>query len=93
MKDMTIRNIAAACGGRYKGPVELLDKEVTSVTTDSRKVERGCLFVPIKGTRVDGHDFIPQVMEAGALVTLTEHAEGMPDCPMILVSRTEEAIQ
>ena len=93
MKDMTIRNIAAACGGRYKGPGELLDKEVTSVTTDSRKVERGCLFVPIKGTRVDGHDFIPQVMEAGALVTLTEHAEGMPDCPMILVSRTEEAIQ
>ena len=93
MKDLTIRNIAAACGGRYKGPKELLDREVTAVTTDSRKVAPGCLFVPLKGARADGHDFIPQVMEAGALVTLAEHAEGLPDCPMILVAKTEEAIQ
>lgn len=93
MKDLTIRNIAAACGGQYHGPKELLDREVTSVTTDSRKAETGCLFIPIKGERVDGHDFIPQVMKSGALVTLTEHAEGMPDCPYILVGKTEEAIQ
>ena len=35
MKNMTIRNIAAACGGSYHGPKELLDKEITAVTTDS----------------------------------------------------------
>ena len=93
MKDLTIRNITASCGGRYHGPKELLDREITSVTTDSRRTEEGCLFVPIRGERADGHDFIPQVMESGALVTLTEHAEGMPDCPYIVVEKTSEAIQ
>ncbi len=93
MKDLTIRNIAASCGGTYHGPKDLLDREVTSVTTDSRKAEAGCLFVPMKGERADGHSFIPKVMESGALVTLTEHAEGMPDCPYILVASTADAIQ
>ncbi len=93
MKDLTILNIAAACGGRYHGPKELEDKEVTDVTTDSRKVLKGALYVPIRGERFDGHSFIPAVMEAGALVTLTERAEGMPDCPYILVKDTREALQ
>lgn len=93
MKDLTVRNIAKACGGRYVGPSDLLDLEVTSVTTDSRKAEKGCLFVPIKGERADGHDYIAKVMEAGALVTLTEKEEGVPDVPRICVSSTGEAIQ
>ena len=93
MKDLTIRNIAASSGGTYHGPEELLSREVTSVTTDSRKAEAGCLFVPLKGEKSDGHSFIPQVMEKGALVTLTEREEGMPDCPYILVDSTAEAIQ
>ncbi len=93
MKDLTVKNIAGACGGRYHGPAELLDREVTSVTTDSREAAPGCLFVPMKGAHADGHRFIPQVMEAGALVTLTEHAEGLPACPYILVDSTAAAIQ
>lgn len=94
MKGMTPLNIARACGGTYKGPADIRNTEVTAVTTDSRKVEKGCLFVPMKGERADGHDFIPQVMEAGALVTLTEHADGMPaGCPYILVASCAEAIQ
>ena len=93
MKDLTIRNIARACGGRYHGPEELLDREVAGVEIDSRKIGEGFLFVPLKGEKVDGHSFIPQVMQAGALVTLTEHSEGMPDCPYILTEKNDEAIQ
>ena len=93
MKDLTLRNIAASCGGTWHGPKELLDREVLSVTTDSRKAEAGCLFIPIKGEKADGHDYIAQVMEKGALATLTEHAEGIPDCPYILVESTTDAIQ
>lgn len=93
MKNLTVRNIAASCGGTYHGPKELLDREAASVTTDSRKAGKDCLFIPIRGERADGHDFIAQVMEQGALVTLTEHAEGMPDCPYILVKSTKDAIQ
>ncbi|MDO4619058.1 MAG: UDP-N-acetylmuramoyl-tripeptide--D-alanyl-D-alanine ligase [Lachnospiraceae bacterium] len=93
MKQMTPEMIAKACGGRYHGPEEIKHTEVTSVTTDSRKCEPGCLYIPMRGTRVDGHDYIPQVMEAGALVTLTEHAEGVSEYPYILVKDTAEAIQ
>lgn len=94
MKDLTIRNIAKACRGSYHGPSELLDREVTGVYTDSRAVQPGSLFVPIKGERVDGHSFAGKAMENGALLTLTEHAEGMPaGFPYILVGKTAEAIQ
>lgn len=94
MKGLTPENIAKSCEGTYHGPREILQKEVTAVTTDSRKVEKGCLYIPLKGTRVDGHDFIPQVMKDGALLTLTEHSEGMPkDTPYVLVESTALAIQ
>ena len=72
MKAMSLRQIAAACGGHYYGDKTKLDMEVTGVAIDSRKVEEGFLFVPIKGARVDGHSFIPQVMKKGALCTLSE---------------------
>lgn len=72
MKNMTLANIAAACGGIYHGNEEDLTKEVTSITTDSRKAESGSLFVAIKGERVDGHDFADSVFEKGALCVLSE---------------------
>lgn len=42
------------------------DIEITSIEQDSRKVKNGSLFVAVRGTNVDGHQFIPQVVEAGA---------------------------
>ena len=45
-----------------KGP---LDQEIHGIRIDSRQVGPGKLFVALPGTRVDGHDFIPQVMDAG----------------------------
>ena len=65
MKAMTLREIATACSGHYYGDITKLDMEVTGVAIDSRKVEEDFLFVPIKGARVDGHSFIPQVMGVG----------------------------
>jgi UDP-N-acetylmuramoyl-tripeptide--D-alanyl-D-alanine ligase len=43
-----------------------LPESFSSVTTDSRKIEPGCLFVCLKGDRFDAHDFIPQAIEKGA---------------------------
>ncbi len=90
---MSLREIAAACGGRYYGESAKLEQQVTGVAIDSRKVEQGYLFVPIKGARVDGHTFIPQVMEKGALCTLTEQELGEVPYSYILVESCEQALK
>lgn len=41
------------------------DIEICAIEQDSRKVQAGSLFVAVRGTNVDGHSFIPQVVEAG----------------------------
>ena len=45
---------------------------ITSVQFDSRKVEKGCLFVAVKGTQVDGHEYITQAIEKGAVAIVCE---------------------
>ena len=55
MKNLTLENITKVCNGIYHGPQEKLQEEVTAITTDSRKVEKGGLFVPVVGERVDAH--------------------------------------
>lgn len=93
MKSMSLREIAAACGGQYYGPETNLPLEVTGVAIDSRKIEDGYLFIPIKGARVDGHDFIPQVMEKGALCSLSEKALGDVPYSYIQVSSCTQALK
>lgn len=72
MKNMTLENIARACNGIYVGDENLKTKEITGVEKDSRLIKEGYLYLPFVGNRVDGHDFIPQVFEQGALCTLSE---------------------
>ncbi len=60
----------------FKG-LEILEqhgsaKEVTSICFDSRKAEKGGLFVAVKGTTSDGHQFIPKVISAGVKVIVCE---------------------
>ena len=93
MKHMSLQEIATACGGRYFGDPALLSTEVCGVAIDSRKIEEGYLFIPIKGARVDGHDFIPQVMAAGALCTLSERELAETSHPYILVDHCEQAMK
>ena len=93
MKHMTIQNVTEACHGTFHGNVPFLEQEIQGVAIDSRKIKPGYLFVPIKGAKVDGHTFIPQVMENGALVTLTEHPLEDGPHPYILVDSCEQALK
>ena len=93
MKNLTLKNLALACNGTYVGAKEIEDKEVTCIFTDSRKAEAGGLFVPIKGARVDAHDFIEQVMEKGVLATLSEKDLGEKPFPYILVKSSLTAVK
>ena len=93
MKNMTLNEITQACGGVYHGdPASALQK-VENVATDSRKVEKNGLFIALKGARVDGHSFIPQVMENGALCAVSEEDLGDVSFPWIKVSSCLQALK
>lgn len=93
MKNMSLKQITDACNGTYYGDSQKLPLEVTGVTIDSRKIEQGFLFIPIRGERVDGHTFIPQVMESGALCTLSEKLIEGATYPYILVDSCLQAMK
>ena len=92
MKNLTPEFLAQSCGGVLRNADAVIGQEIAAVTTDSREVKPGALFAAICGERVDGHSFIPDVMEKGALLVLTEKAEAAEGYPYILVDNTEEAL-
>ena len=93
MPNMTLKNIALACEGTYVGDEALLDKVICGAVIDSRLVEEDYLFIPIKGERVDGHNFIPQVFGKGAACVLSEIELEDPAGPYIRVNSSEDALK
>ena len=91
MKNLSLINIAKACKGILKNCENLKDKEVSDIVIDSRKVTEGCLFVAIKGNRVDGHDFIEEVTEKNVLCSVSEKELNI-NVPYILVESTTDAL-
>ena len=56
-----------------KGMPDGGDPEIFGVQSDSRQVKQGALFVAVKGTTVDGHDYIEKAIEHGAVAIVCEH--------------------
>lgn len=71
--EFTIGEIAAVCGGRLvlRGSVST-DRQVSSVTIDSRQITEGGVFLATVGERVDGHKFIAAVFEQRAVLAVTQ---------------------
>lgn len=93
MPNLTLRNIADVCEGTYVGAEDKKEQKVAGIVTDSRQVEKGFLYVPIKGARVDGHKFIPDVFDKGALAVLSEEELDNPAGPYIKVTSSTEAMK
>ena len=93
LEQMTLENIAKACGGTYVGDDALRGSEITGAVIDSRQVEPGYLYIPIRGERGDGHRFIPDVFEKGALAVLSEESLENPAGPYIQVASSEQALK
>ena len=68
MTPCTAREICAAVGGTL---LQDSGAPVTGVTTDSRAVQPGQLFIPLVGERFDGHSYISKALEGGAAGCLT----------------------
>ena len=71
MTPCTAREICAAVGGTL---LQDSGAPVTGVTTDSRAVQPGQLFIPLVGERFDGHAYISKALEGGAAGCLTARA-------------------
>jgi len=65
--------------------------EITSIENDNRKVQKGSLFICIKGYTVDGHDFAESAVNNGAAAILAERPLDL-DVPVIVVNDTTRAM-
>ncbi len=69
MLDTSMKKIA-----RILGKEAMIDAPVERISTDSRDVDEKTLYIPLKGERFDGHDFITDVLEKGAAGALSERS-------------------
>ncbi|MCI5855805.1 MAG: UDP-N-acetylmuramoyl-L-alanyl-D-glutamate--2,6-diaminopimelate ligase [Agathobacter sp.] len=70
-----------------------VETEITTLVYDSRKVEKGSVFVCISGTVRDAHDFIPDVVQKGAAVVVVEkNVEYLPGVTYIKVDNSRKAL-
>ena len=83
--------IAKMCGGKLLGSAAAV---VCGVCTDTRKIERGNLFVPIYGERFDGHDYLETAIQNGAAAAFWTVGRTFPECdiPLIMVGDTVKAL-
>ncbi|MBQ9188188.1 MAG: UDP-N-acetylmuramoyl-tripeptide--D-alanyl-D-alanine ligase [Clostridia bacterium] len=90
MAEFTIAELIKATGGTLCAPSLSLDTVITGATIDTRTLLPGELYVPIRGEVFDGHRFIPQAMEKGAALVLSEIET---DAPHIRVKSCVKAYQ
>ena len=61
------------------------------VSTDSRSIGPGTLFVALRGEKFDGHDYVAAALEKGATAALVDHNPGVAPQKCILVPDTLKA--
>lgn len=84
----SLEKIAEAAQGTLRGQ----GASPSSVSTDTRSIETGALFIPVVGDRFDGHDFISQAIENGAACVFSDREMSI-GIPIVLVNDTVEAFQ
>ncbi|HHG8771152.1 TPA: UDP-N-acetylmuramoyl-tripeptide--D-alanyl-D-alanine ligase [Raoultella planticola] len=85
-----IRFTLSQLAGITHGELHGCDLAIDEVTSDTRKITAGCLFVALKGERFDAHDFAEQAQQAGAGALLVSRKLDC-DLPQVLVKDTRLA--
>ncbi len=90
MNELDVRFVAEATGGRLirNG----VDVKIQGICTNSRVLQPGELFIPLRGPNFDGHDFLAQAAQLGAAACLSEEAVGGLPLPVVLVPDTLKAL-
>lgn len=87
MEDLTLYEIIKAVNGSFGYPST---EVISDISTDTRKIAKGCVFIALKGANFDGHDFAQKAMEMGAVAVITERAINGAKC--IIVDSTAKAL-
>jgi UDP-N-acetylmuramoyl-tripeptide--D-alanyl-D-alanine ligase len=93
MEPRTAQFIVSACGAELKNG--LAQTPILRVSTDSRQVQPGDLFVALAGERFDGHGFLAEAARKGAAALLVDRTRTLPDlggCAVIAVEDTRKAL-
>ena len=90
--DVTLAELASWCGGRVEPP-EASTTRVRGVSTDSRTIKPGEVFVAIDGLNLDGHRFVRFAGSSGASAAVVEKRPGdSGKLPLMLVNDSLEAL-
>ena len=88
LKALTLSEVAEALGGRLLGA----NAQFSAVSTDSRKIEPGQLFIALTGPNFDGHDYLHDVAASGATAALVERSIADVALPQLQVADTRIAL-
>ena len=87
MLNLALADIARWTGGRLAGA----DAQVASVSTDTRTLAAGALFVALRGERHDAHEFAATARDAGATALLVERELDIA-LPQVVVADAQAAL-
>ncbi len=85
-----LERIARITDGDFSG--RKIDCQLSGISTDSRNLIPGSLFVPLRGERFDGHDYLSQAVKNGAAACLSEEVVAGLSVPVVRVADTLRAL-
>ena len=94
MEKLNLAFVTRACGGQLKGP--MAEAVFNGVSSDSRHLRPGEIFIALQGGSFDGHDFLGEAAGRGAAAAIISNPRKVPDAfrlPVIHVSDTLNALQ
>ena len=96
MISMELSELAQITGGTLRNR-DHSRRRFEGVSIDSRAIVSGHLFIALPGQRVDGHDYVTQALERGAIAAVVERGSSRlgaisADAPLILVEKSHDAM-
>ena len=94
MQALTLHRILQITGGKATAPLAHGRRRATAICSDTRELQPGCLFVAIKGERVNAHEHVPDAAAKGAIAALIEEPCDLAPAhvPLIQVANTRKAM-
>ena len=87
MERLTIEEIAQAVGS-----ADCFSGEITIISTDSRDIPQGCLFVALAGERFNGHDYAAEAIKKGAACAIVHEHRNYGTDKILYVNNTQDAL-